>query len=124
VLRTVLLVHLLAVIISPILFTVRARRAWLGRDPARGALRWLPHAVDTVLFGAGISLAIMTGLNPLLHDWLIAKLLALVCYILAGHIAVRRARQRRWILAAWLLALAIFTYICAVAFTMRPVPWE
>jgi uncharacterized membrane protein SirB2 len=123
VLRIVLLVHLLAVIVSPLLFTVRARRAWLGHDPAQGLLRWLPHAVDTVLLGAGLSLAVMTGQNPLVQSWLTAKLLALVCYVLAGHIAVRRARRRRWILAAWLLALAIFAYICAVAFTMRPVPW-
>ncbi len=74
-LLTVLLVHLAAAIVSPLLFTARAYRAWRGRNPAEGLLRWLPHAVDTVLFGAGV-------------------------------------------------ALAIIAYIYAVAFTMRPVPWE
>jgi uncharacterized membrane protein SirB2 len=123
VLLTILLVHLATAIVSPLLFSARAYRAWRGRDPAVGLLRWLPHAVDTVLFGAGITLAFMTGQNPLVHAWLAAKIIALLCYIAIGHIAVRRLRQRGGIVAAWLLAIAIITYIYAVAFTMRPVPW-
>ncbi len=118
----VLPVHIAAALISPVLFTARAWRSWNGRDPARGMLRWLPHVVDTVLFGAGLALAVMIRQNPLEHSWLMAKLVALLCYIVAGHVAVRRARQRGFIFGAWLLALAIITYIYAVAFTMRVNP--
>ncbi len=122
-LPAVLLVHLAAAIVSPLLFTARAYRTWRGRNPAVGLLRWLPHAVDTLLLVAGITLAFMTGQNPLAHAWLAAKIIALLCYIAIGHVAVRRLRQRGAIAAAWLLAIAIITYIYAVAFTMRPVPW-
>ena len=121
---TVLLVHLAAAVVSPLLFTARSYRAWRGRDPAAGLLRWLPHAVDTVLLGAGITLAFMIRQNPLEQPWLAAKIIALLCYIAVGHIAVRRLRQQGAILAAWLSAIAIITYVYAVAFTMRPVPWE
>jgi uncharacterized membrane protein SirB2 len=117
-------VHLVAAVVSPLLFTARSYRAWCGRDPAVGPLRWLPHAVDTVLLVAGVTLAFMTGQNPLAHSWLAAKIVALLCYVAIGHIAVRRLRQRGAIAAAWLSAIAIITYIYAVAFTMRPVPWE
>lgn len=123
-LMTVLLVHLAAAVVSPLLFTARSYRVWRGRDPAVGLLRWLPHAVDTVLLAAGITLAFMTGQNPLAHPWLAAKIIALLCYIAIGHIAVRRLRQRGAIAAAWLSAMVIITYVYAVAFTMRPVPWE
>jgi uncharacterized membrane protein SirB2 len=121
---TVLLVHLAAAIVSPLLFTARSYRAWRGRDPAAGLLRWLPHVVDTVLLVAGVSLAVMTRQNPLEHPWLAAKIIALLCYIAIGHVAVRRLRQPGAILAAWLSAMTIITYVYAVAFTMRPVPWE
>lgn len=120
---TVLLVHLAAAIVSPLLFTARSYRAWRGRDPAAGLLRWLPHAVDTVLLAAGGWLAVMTRQSPLEHPWLAAKIIALLCYIAIGHVAVRRLRQPGAILAAWLSAIAIIAYVYAVAFTMRPVPW-
>lgn len=118
----VLPVHVAAAIVSPMLFTARAWRSWHGRDPAQGLLRWLPHTVDTVLFGAGLALAAMLRQSPLEHSWLAAKLVALLCYIVAGHVAVRRAQRRASILCAWLLAMAIITYIYAVALTMQANP--
>jgi uncharacterized membrane protein SirB2 len=41
--------------------------------------------------------------------------LALVGYIAAGHVAVRRARSVRGKLLAWLTAIVLVIYILAVA---------
>jgi uncharacterized membrane protein SirB2 len=115
-------VHVTAALVSPALFLLRASRALAGLDPAAGLLRWAPHAVDTVLLAAGITLAARLGQYPFVHGWLTAKVLALVAYIVLGHVAVRRARSHAGRLAALGGALAALLYLYAVAFTRSPLP--
>jgi uncharacterized membrane protein SirB2 len=117
-----LLVHVSCALVSPVLFSLRAWRAIRGLDPAVGALRWAPHAVDTVLFGAGATLAWMTRQFPGESPWLTAKLVALLVYILLGHVAVRRARTSGARLLSWALAMLTIAYIYAVALTADPWP--
>jgi uncharacterized membrane protein SirB2 len=115
-----LIAHRLLAVVSPLLFSLRAWRSIRGLDPARGWLRVTPHVVDTLLLAAGIALAIIIHQYPFVDAWLTAKLLALIAYIVAGHIAVRRARSVRDKLTAWLTGLALVLYIFAVAFTKDP----
>ena len=63
-------------------------------------------------------LAIVPGRSP----WLTAKLIALLTYIVLGHLAVRRARTRPARILLWVLALAVIAYIYAVALTASPTP--
>jgi uncharacterized membrane protein SirB2 len=115
-----LMFHVALAIASPILFSIRALRAISGENPAEGWLRIVPHAVDTLLFLAGLTLALMLRQYPFAQGWLTAKLLALLAYIALGHIAVRRARSRHGRMAAYALAIGALLYIYAVAVTKSP----
>lgn len=119
-LGAVLTTHVLCALASPVLFSLRAWRALAGLDPAQGLLRWTPHLVDTVLFSAGATLAWQLHQVPGRSPWLTAKLVALLVYIVLGHLAVRRARTRTARLVLWGLALAVICYIYAVALTASP----
>ena len=112
--------HMLLAILSPLLFSLRAWRSIRGLEPARGWLRVTPHVVDSLLLLAGIALALIIRQYPFRDAWLTAKLLALIAYIVAGHVAVRRARSVRGKLTAWLIGLALVLYIFAVAITRSP----
>ncbi len=116
----ILLLHILCALVTPWLFTARVVRAARGQDPAVGLLRWLPHTVDTVLFGAGVTMAVLLGVSPSGASWLGAKLVALLLYILIGHVAVRRVRSNRSRLVAWLSAMLVIGYIYSVAITKNP----
>lgn len=115
--RPLLILHMTLAVLSPVLFSIRVWRASRGLDPAAGLLRVVPHVVDTFLLLAGIGLALTIRQYPFVHAWLTAKVLALVAYIVAGHIAVRRVKTPNGRLAAWLAAIAIILYIYAVAGT-------
>ena len=115
-----LIAHLLLAVTSPLLFSLRAWRAIRGRDPARGWRRYAPHVIDSLLLAAGAALCAIIHEYPFADAWLTAKLLALIAYVAAGHVAVRRARSARGRLAAWLVALALVLYIFAVAVTRDP----
>ncbi|MGB9330630.1 MAG: SirB2 family protein [Steroidobacteraceae bacterium] len=112
--------HMLLAVSSPLLFSLRAWRSIRGLEPARGWLRLTPHVLDSLLLLAGIGLALIIRQYPFVDAWLTAKLLALIAYIAAGHVAVRRARSVRGKLTAWLIALALVLYIFAVAITRSP----
>jgi len=112
--------HMLLAILSPLLFSLRAWRSIRGLQPARGWLRVTPHVVDSLLLLAGIALALIIRQYPFRDAWLTAKLLALIAYIAAGHVAVRRARSVRGKLTAWLIGLALVLYLFAVAITRSP----
>lgn len=115
-----LITHMSLAVVSPALFSIRAWRSIRGLDPAAGALRVLPHAVDTLLLAAGIALCLTVREYPFHDAWLTAKLIALLAYIGAGHAAVRRLRDARARIAAWLFGIAIIAYIYGVALTKSP----
>ena len=90
------------------------------------AHRWVrvaPHVVDTVLLASAIALAVMVGQYPLVDDWLTAKVLGLVVYIVLGMIALKRGRTRAARITAFCSALLVFAYIVAVAVTKSVVPY-
>jgi uncharacterized membrane protein SirB2 len=79
--------------------------------------RIVPHAVDTVLLGSAIALAWMSGQYPFAQDWLTAKGLALIVYIVLGSIALRRGRSKAVRAVAFALALGVVLYLLSVAIT-------
>lgn len=114
--------HIALAILSPVFFSLRVARALADENPAQGWLRYVPHTIDALLFGLGVTLAVTLRQYPLESPWLTAKLLALLVYIVLGHVAVRRARTKSTKIAAWVASLAVLFYIYAVAITKNPTP--
>lgn len=117
-------VHVGSVITSFSLFVLRG--IWRWYEPNRifpTLIRVLPHVVDTLLLLSALTLLVLGGWNPLVDNWLAAKLLALVLYIILGHIALNCRYDRQTSAVFGLLALIVFGYIVAVAITQMPLPW-
>jgi uncharacterized membrane protein SirB2 len=114
-------VHVSAVAVSGTLFALRG--AWrLARPDAifTRPLRILPHLVDTVLLLSALALAATWVRNGAPVDWLAAKVIALVAYIVLGIVALRRGLRAPSRLAALVAAALVFGYIVSVALTHSP----
>jgi uncharacterized membrane protein SirB2 len=112
--------HLATVIVSWTLFFLRG--VWMMADSPRLQARWVrvaPHVNDTLLLAAAVYLATFHGLPA----WIVAKIVALVAYIVIGAVAIRRGPTMPVRVAAWVLAQAVFLYIVAVAMTKNPLPF-
>ena len=121
---TLLAIHLATIAISLALFLLR--NAWRMTDSPMLAKKWVkivPHANDAVLLAAAIGMLVVAGLNPLEHGWLMAKILALVVYIVLGSIAIKRGETPRQRILAFIGSLIAFGYIVAVAVTKQVVPF-
>lgn len=115
--------HVLFVLLSGFGFFMRgighiSGKAWVQRK----SVRILPHIIDTGLLITAIALLIMLEISPL-TDWVLAKIIALIVYIVLGVFAFRIAKTpvRKGIF--WLAALAVFVYMFAVAKTHLVLPW-
>jgi uncharacterized membrane protein SirB2 len=82
------------------------------------AFRTVPHVVDTLLLASGVSLAVLARIDPLSSDWLAAKIIGLIAYIVAGSFALR-GPPRTWPVA-FAVAVAAFACIAGVALTKHP----
>ena len=89
------------------------RPAWLNHK----AIRILPHVIDTLLLTCAIGMLVIAELNPFIVPWLLAKIIALLLYIVLGTIALKRGKTRRSRTVALVLALLTAIYIIAVAKT-------
>jgi uncharacterized membrane protein SirB2 len=99
-------VHMIAAYLTVVLFSLRLLLDAVGKPNWRKTpLRWIPHANDTVLLVAAISLLFVTPWMPFVHGWLTAKILLLVGYIVAGVFALKEARSLQVRLIASVLAL-------------------
>lgn len=117
--------HIACVLLSYALFFVRG--VWMLRASPILQARWVrvvPHVVDTLLLGSAILLAAQLDISPLSAPWLMAKIIALLCYIGLGTVALKRGKTRQIRLTAWLASQAVFFYIVAVALTHNPLPWQ
>jgi len=114
-------IHLLTVALTLALFLLRGW--WMLRDSPRLHQRWVrivPHVNDTVLLASALGLMVIVHQYPFVHDWLTAKVVALVVYIVLGSIALKRGRTKRTRTIAFIGALAAFAYIVASALTRSP----
>lgn len=80
--------HILLVTISIVLFQYRFLLKRL-KKPLWKPLKIIPHLNDTLLLITGISLTFLAGFNPLVHSWLLAKIIALFLYIGFGMLALK-----------------------------------
>jgi len=109
-------IHLAAVLLSFCGFVLRA--GWMLADSPMLGKRWvkvLPHIIDTVLLISALVLVYLMSLPLLQTDWLLAKIIALLLYIVLGTMALKRARTKLQRLMFALLAILVFLYIVSVA---------
>lgn len=113
--------HVLCVVVSGSGFFLRG--LWMLSDSSRLNQRWVrivPHVVDTLLLGSAIALAVIGAQYPMAQDWLTAKLIGLLVYILCGMMALRRGKSKTTRGMFFIAALLAFTYIVSVAITRSP----
>ncbi len=116
--------HILLVILTFLLFNLRF---WLRFARPDGALpkvlKVFPHLNDTVLLFTGLWLIHLTGWIPFGNaPWLGVKLVLLLCYIFAGAKALRAAARSKQATTAYILSMACFAAIVALAY-FKPVLW-
>ena len=117
-------IHVLSATISIIGFIIRG--ILMMRDSPllqTGWMRIIPHIVDTVLLLSAVWLAVQFGFSPANSPWLTTKIIALLIYIGLGFVALRLGKTKQIRIVAWLIALLVFAYIVAVAFTKSPLPF-
>lgn len=98
------------------------RGIWMLRESPLLQRRWVkiaPHIIDTILLGSALTLAVWSSQYPFAQNWLTAKLIALVAYILLGTVALKRGKTKTVRAAAFVAALAVFAYIIKVAVTRQ-----
>ena len=112
------LIHMSTAFISISLFLVRG--FWVFTGSSMMNKKWVkivPHVNDTVLLISAIILAIGLQQYPFTHDWLTAKFIALLLYIVFGMFALKRAKDIKNKMIFFVLALLTFSYIVGVALT-------
>jgi uncharacterized membrane protein SirB2 len=114
-------VHIACAILTITLFVLRgglmlADSSWQQNV----VLRYLPHAVDTVLLTTALMLTTVIHQFPFAVDWLTAKVVLLLAYIVLGSIALKRGRTKQIRVAAFVAALATVGYLVTVARAHHP----
>lgn len=116
--------HVSFVVLSATGFVARGVGVLMGAGWVRGRwVRVVPHIVDTGLLASAVALAWALRAAPFHDDWLTAKVLGLLAYIVLGTYALKRGRTRQTKAAAFAAALLVLGYIVSVALTKRPNPW-
>jgi uncharacterized membrane protein SirB2 len=114
-------VHIACAILTITLFVLRgslmlANSAWQQNV----VLRYLPHAVDTVLLTTALMLTTVIQQYPFAAGWLTAKVVLLINYIVLGSIALKRGRTRQVRVVAFVAALATVAFLVSVARAHHP----
>jgi uncharacterized membrane protein SirB2 len=114
-------VHIACAILTITLFVLRGGLMLAdSRLQQNVVLRYLPHAVDTVLLTTALMLTTVIHQFPFAVDWLTAKVVLLVAYIVLGSIALKRGRTKTVRVAAFVAALATIGYLVTVARAHHP----
>lgn len=113
--------HIACAILTITLFVLRGGLMLVDSPWQRNVvLRYLPHAVDTVLLMTALMLTTVIHQYPFAADWLTTKVLLLVAYIVLGSIALRHGRTKAVRTAAFVAALAAVGFLVTVARAHHP----
>jgi uncharacterized membrane protein SirB2 len=117
--------HILTVLMSGLLFGARGLLVAFGRKNLAMAApaRYLSYGIDTVLLTAAVLLTVIVGQYPVVDDWLTTKVLLLLVYIVLGSIALKRGRDRRTRIRAYVAAMLVYGFMVGVARAHHPLSW-
>ena len=108
--------HIACAILTVTLFVLRGGLMIADSPWQRNVvLRYLPHAVDTVLLTTALMLTTVIRQYPFATGWLTMKVVLLVLYIVLGSIALKRGRTRGIRIAAFVAALLTVGFLVTVA---------
>jgi len=114
-------VHIGCAVLTITLFVLRGGLMLADSPWQRNAvLRYLPHAVDTILLTTALMLTTVIQQYPFSTGWLTAKVVLLVAYVVLGSIALKRGRTKRIRVAAFIAALATVGFLVTVARAHHP----
>lgn len=117
-------IHMLSAAISIIGFIVRGGLRIMNSSTLQKKwIRIAPHIIDTFLILSAIGLMFSIQQYPFVNSWLTAKLFGLIAYIFLGVVTMRIAKSQPVRIISYLLAIATFSYIGAVAITKTPLPF-
>lgn len=113
-------IHIASAVISIAGFIYRWQLA-LRRSPLLNhpILKIAPHIIDTVLLVSGIWMCVLLGSYPFVQNWLTAKVVLLVVYIVLGTFAIKRAKTARQRALFGIAAIIVFALIMLIAYN----PW-
>jgi uncharacterized membrane protein SirB2 len=115
------LFHISCVLISGSLFCLRGLLMLAGSAHSNHVmLRWLSYAIDTALLGAALLLMTLLHQYPIQQNWLTAKLLLIVVYVVLGVFALRRGRTYRVRAGCFAAAVLVYLFVISVARTHDP----
>ena len=114
-------VHIACAILTIALFVLRGG-LMMANSPWQQnvVLRYLPHAIDTVLLTTALMLTTVIHQFPFAVGWLTGKVVLLAAYIVLGSIALKRGRTKTVRVAAFVAALATVAYLVTVARAHHP----
>jgi uncharacterized membrane protein SirB2 len=116
-------IHMLTAVISGLGLLIRG--ILVQMDHRLMKQRWIkiaPHINDTILLACAIYLAVNI-FTPLGSQWLYAKVIGLILYIVLGTFAIKRGKTKQVKLIFLVLAMITFVYILAVAGVHSPWPF-
>jgi uncharacterized membrane protein SirB2 len=116
-------IHITTVTLTGTFFALRYY--WMITQPTLLQKNWvkrLPVVIDTTLLASGITMAVMSQQYPGVAPWLTAKLTALLIYIIAGSIALKRGPTKHIRIYVGIFALTTLAYIISVALARTPIP--
>lgn len=117
----ILNIHLISILLSISFFMIRGMWMFTENPLLQSKIaKVAPHIIDTILLGAGISLAVLTQQYPFYESWLTAKIILLVAYILLGTIALKRGKTKEIRIIAFVSAVAVFTFMVSIALDKSP----
>ena len=121
---TLKMIHVSFAILSIAGFVLRG--AWMfshSSNLRRRVVRVGPHIIDTAFLISGIWLVFLLHLTVREQAWLIAKIVALIVYIVFGAIALRWGKTVQIRGTAFIVALLTYLYIVGVALQKSPASW-
>ena len=110
--------HMTVALISIVGFIIRGPLA-INQHPIMNK-KWLkiaPHVNDTILLAAAIYLAATLHIHPFNSPFILAKVIALIVYIVLGAMVIKRRGSKAMQWTNYLLAILCFGYILGIAFS-------
>ena len=99
-------IHIVLAVTTLISFVIRSY--WMITDSSllhHKLVKTIPHVIDTLLLSTAVALMMMAGFYPWILDWVAAKILLLLLYIVLGTIALKRGKTKAQRIAAFIAAL-------------------
>lgn len=104
--------HMSAAVLSFLGFLLRGYWMMMGSKLLNAKLsRVLPHIIDTILLGSAIYLVFASQMYPFVVNWITAKVVLLIAYILLGTVALKRGKTKKVRVLAFVVSVLT---ICAI----------